>query len=142
TGSVIGVGGGSLEFDTNGRFVAQIPGIVTGGDSVHRAAGDLSGGSVVVLDAQAAGHHLADVFHLARVRADHRLDALGPAPTGLEGEPADLAAADLDHLDGCAFGAANLVGRREVVDLQSCHVSLLSSVDERQVQGRAFSTRV
>jgi hypothetical protein len=41
----------------------------------------------------------ADMASLAALGADHRLDALRPAPNGLEREPADRRVADPDQIN-------------------------------------------
>ena len=46
------------------------------------------------------------------VGAGERLDVLGPAPAGLQGQPADLGAADPQQVQRAALEPAGLVGRR------------------------------
>src|ERR1043165_10076930 len=63
--SALGEGVGALELDDHGRIVAQNPGVVAGGDLVHHPGGDVAGRPVVVPDADASPHDVADVLHLA-----------------------------------------------------------------------------
>ena len=83
-----------------------------------------------MLDVQPSRHDVADVLDLAAVGADDRLDALGPAPAGLERVPADLAAGRASRArPSSSSGVRVSSGAREVVDLDSRHVLLLLGVE-------------
>ena len=113
--SALRVGGGTLETDDHDRFVADDMGVVARGDPVHHAGHDVAGRSVAVLDVQKCPDTTYPMCSdLARVGPDDRLDALRPAPPGLERVPADLTAADLHDLDRRAWRAPDLVGVVEV----------------------------
>jgi hypothetical protein len=82
--------------------------------------GDVAGpgvelGAVGHHDVQRPGHVVLEVRRLAQLGTRQRLDVLRPAPPGLQGEPADLGAADLEQVQGAVVEAAGLVGRLEAL---------------------------
>src|SRR4051794_14458888 len=87
------------------------------GDRQHvpRSGDEL--GAVVHADAQATAHLVLEVLDLAAVGAGKRLDVVGPAPPGLEHEPADRPAADLEDLGAAVGELANLIGLIEALVL-------------------------
>src|SRR5882724_7462029 len=76
----LGVRRGALELDADERLVADHPGVVSSGDAVGVAGTQVGLGAVGVRDTDATGDDVAQVLGLARVGADHGLDALRPAP--------------------------------------------------------------
>ena len=89
----------ALEFDEHGRFIAHHPSVVAGCDPVDVARLRLALRAVAVCDVQPAGHHVANVLNLAAFRAHDGLDALRPAPAGLECVATDLTASEVHQLD-------------------------------------------
>src|SRR5512133_132610 len=74
-----------VELVTDHRFVADDPRVVPRLDHVRAAGADVLLRPVLVGDVQRARQEHADVVRLAAVRADDRLDAIRPAPAGLQG---------------------------------------------------------
>ena len=64
---------------------------------------------------QRPGHVVLEVRRLAQVGARQRLDVVRPAPSGLQREPADLGAADLEQVQGAVVEGTGLVGHREAL---------------------------
>ena len=101
---------GALELNKHSRIVAEGPRVVTGGDSVNVAGGEVCFVSVLVLYVQGPRYHVADVLDLTAVGFDNGLYAFGPAPTGLEGVAPDLATRELDELHRRLVWGPCLVG--------------------------------
>ena len=79
---------------------------------------------------QRPGHVVLEVGCLAQLGAGQRLDMIRPAPAWLQGEPADLGAADLEQVQGTVVEAAGLVGRGEALLFRfPAHRDLPSSVE-------------
>src|SRR5690606_11422097 len=77
--------------------------------------------AVVHADREPPGHVVLEVRRLAAFGLGERLHVVRPAPAGLEHEPADLAAADLDDLGPAARKFAQLVRMLESLVLTLAH---------------------
>src|SRR5918998_1463398 len=77
------------EVDHHTGLVADHLGVVAWRDRDDVAGADLTLGAVVHPHAHPARDHIAEVRHLARVRARDRLDVLGPPPARLERPPSN-----------------------------------------------------
>src|SRR5204862_2919186 len=124
-GSGFGVLRRALELHPDEGLVPEHPGVVARGDPVGVARSEIDRCPILVLDVDPAGDDVTKVLGLAAVGSDDRLDALGPAPARLEREPADLRLADLDDVDHCLLGLADLVGAVQVLRFDSGHLRLL-----------------
>jgi hypothetical protein len=117
-----------LELDKDRRLVASVPGVMPRSNPVDLTGQHVALGAVGVLDVQFAGNGISDVFDLAAVGAGDWLDALRPAPTGLERVAPDLPAGKVDEVDRRLVRRAGLVGRGKVSVLQTGPVALLVAV--------------
>src|SRR5262245_24345385 len=61
-------------------------------------------------------------MQLAALGSDDGLDALRPAPAGLEGQPGRRGGTDMDDVDAGLLRGPRLVRRVEVQFLDTCHV--------------------
>jgi hypothetical protein len=118
TRSGTGVVAGAVPVHQDHRLVSHHPGVVT-----LRQRGDIAGpgvelGAVGHHDVQRSGRVVLEVRRLAQVGARDRLDVVRPAPAGLQGEPADFGAADLDEVHGAVGERAGLVGGLEALLLR------------------------
>jgi len=91
-----------------------------GGD-VARAGVELT--AVTHDDVQCALHVVLEVGGLAQVRAGQRLHVLRPPPSGLEGEPPDLAVADTQQVELTPLEGPDLVRGGERLLLGLGHVA-------------------
>jgi len=80
------VGSGPLELEADELLVALYPGIVTRCDAISLTRRQRDLRAVLVFHAQMARSHVSNMVGLAGFGAGNRLDALRPAPAGLECE--------------------------------------------------------
>ena len=132
--------GGSLELDPDDRLVADDPPIVSRRDPEDVTGLDLGRAPIVVLDLQPARSRIPDVLDLTAIRADHRPDALGPPPSGLERRPLDPAAREPDQFDRRLVHRLRLVRLLEAPALDTWHV--LSSFVSAPVSVRHGARKV
>jgi hypothetical protein len=97
-------------------FVADHPGIVSGGNDVRVARGQLEFLTIVEADLQTARQHKTDVGDLAGLRPDHRLHVRRPAPAWLEGCLRHGGAGQVGHRQHAMLEGALVVGGGEIAD--------------------------
>src|SRR3954464_13226750 len=117
--------GRALELDCYDGFRACVPGVVAGGDAVDHARPDVLLRAVIVLEVQRPGDQVTDVVDLAAIGVNNRLDALRPAPAGLESVSTNLPTSDREQLDLRFVGSACLVRGTEIACFNASHESLL-----------------
>ena len=142
-GSALGVVGRAPPVHDDDRLVADDPGVVALGEGGDVTRDRVELAAVGHLDPEGALDVVLEVRRLAEVGARDRLDVVGPAPAGLQREPADLAVADVEQLDQAVLEGAGLVGAAEVLLLGGCrggaHVCLLVGAGTRTSRASAES---
>src|SRR3954471_13593762 len=136
-GSALRVVGGAPPVDDDDGFVTDDPGVVPGGEGGDLAGDGVELPAVAAADPQGPGDVVLEVRGLAPPGAGDRSDVLGPAPPRLQGQPADLGAADVDQVHPAVRELAGLAGGGEVLLLVGrFHDLLLGSVMTPRKLGR------
>ena len=100
------------------------------GQRGHVAGPGVELGAVGHHHVQRPGHVVLEVGRFAQLGAGQRLAWSRPAPARLQGEPADLGAADLEQVQGAVVEAAGLVwGGKALLFRFPAHRDLPSSVE-------------
>src|SRR5262245_1699062 len=99
----------AVPIDHHCRFISDNPCVVAAWQGRDVAGPGDELGAVVHANGEAAAHVVLEVRRFAAGSAGDRLDVGRPAPAGLEDEPADLAAADLENLGAAVRELAGFV---------------------------------
>ena len=125
-GAVFGVT--SVAGPLAGGVITDHPGVVPARQRRHVSRPSDELGAVVHPDRQPAGDVVLEMRRLAARRLGDRLDVVRPAPTRLENEPPDFAAADVQDLGPTVRKLAGLVRRLKGLVLRRLHDALLVRV--------------
>jgi hypothetical protein len=105
-----GLVGSTPPVDQYNRIATDDPGVVALGQRGDCAGSSLDLGAVLHGDVQDAAGVLLEVGCFTQLGAGDRLDVIGPTPTGLEDEAADLASTDGDEIDLAPFEGPGFIG--------------------------------
>src|SRR5262249_31157188 len=104
------LGRARIELEPDDGFVADDRGVVPRLDHVRLACADFLLGSGIVDDAHRARLQQTDVVALAALASHDRLDALRPAPAGLQPHTRRIRAAHANNLDRRLVRRPSFVG--------------------------------
>src|SRR5205085_594543 len=107
------------ELEADEGLAAEHLRVVARFDHVDLAGGELDDGSVVVRHPHPAGLDHSDVSELTRVRTGDGLDAVRPAPAGLERQSRRGRPAEVDDVRPRLGGSPGLVGGDEITLLDT-----------------------